>query len=104
MRSGADIVHELRQTIKLIYLQPHRFGDANRVDTSLWCFHMAMAIALEREEEFRRVIVELSPGTLRIPDEFRSKHPNATDINVTDYVVKRWVAISMRLHLNDSEF
>ena len=80
-----------------MYSRPTLWGNANEIETSLWCFHLVLAMILKRESEFRHKhsqrLHEVHTS-VSFAHTYRSRHPDAIDADVKTFVLENWKLIS----------
>lgn len=100
MTSIDEVIEHLAYRIGLIYYD-NAFaygGDADGVETLLRTYHEVWAEIVGRYDEYREARSKISDqddcGANNFPGCYRSKHPEADDDEVTEYVVQQWRKVS----------
>jgi hypothetical protein len=103
MRSGPDAVEEVVKAIRRVYERPVMFGDANEVDSALYCFHWCWAMMHKKEDEYRKVSFEEQlrhESSLGFPRSYRRDHKRASEDAVLRHVLGCWSVISTRIGID----
>jgi hypothetical protein len=98
MKTTDDIIHSLAHRIGRIYYHPRPLvyaGTAQELDRLLYLYHELWSEIVERENDFRHQ----QSNSLGFAIPYADEHPEATEEQIAQEVVRQWSAISGRLEV-----